>query len=376
MQKYLTSSVLARTAPWIAALAMATAAGLAPVAAADMTAEQIIAASGVSDDTSFCGTKPITLGIHDGFGVNGWSKSSMAAVRSEAAKCPNVTQVVRIGQGDLQKSIADVNGLVAEGIDALVLIPDFGKAQLPSIQAATEAGVKVVAWAADPGGVPGEDYVAYVDWDQVDAGAVWAEWTAKAIGGKGNIIFLGGPPGNPVSANSLAGIKTALEKYPDITMLTGYEDWPVTNWDAALLQKTLTALLAKYPQIDGIINDSDGFTGLGVLRAYEAAGKPLVPIATLEGNEFGCEFAKLKPNNPKLEYGTLSARTWMGRVAARKAIAAAQGLENTEPTVYKLPVYEDTLAGMEPKCDPAQPPDAFISVVLTPEQLETFGKTE
>ena len=225
----------------IAAAALTVAAGLAgPVAAADMTADQILATSGVTNDTSFCGTKNITLGIHDGFGINGWSKSSMAAVRSEAAKCPNVKQVVRIGQGDLQKSISDVNGLVAEGIDALVIIPDFGKAQLPSLKAATKAGVKVVAWAADPGGKPGEDYVAYVDWDQVSAGRAWAEWTAKAIGGKGNVVFLGGPAGNPVSANSLAGIKTAMAKYPGITMLTGYDDWPITNWDAALLQKTLT----------------------------------------------------------------------------------------------------------------------------------------
>jgi ribose transport system substrate-binding protein len=350
--------------------------GLAPLSAAEMTADEIMAKSGITDDTSFCGTKEITLGIHDGFGVNGWSKSSMAAVRSEAAKCPNVKQVVRIGQGDLQKSIADVNGLVAEGIDALLIITDFGNAQMPSLKAATDAGVKVVAWAADPGGKPGEDYVAYIDWDQVDAGARWADWIAKAVGGKGNIIFLGGPPGNPVSANSLAGIKTALAKYPDVKMLTGYDDWPITNWDAALLQKTLTALLAKYPEVDGIINDSDGFTGLGVLRAYEAANKPLVPIATLEGNEFGCEFAKLKPNNPKLEYGTLSARTWMGRVAARKAIAAAQGIENHEPDVYKLPIIEDSLAGLAPKCDPAQPPDAFISAVFTPEDLEKYGKTE
>ncbi|MCB1488963.1 MAG: substrate-binding domain-containing protein [Bauldia sp.] len=360
-----------------ALLAAAASLAIAGTASAeDMTADQIMAASGITEDTSFCGDKPITLGIHDGFGVNGWSKSSMAAVRSEAAKCPNVTQVVRIGQGDLQKSIADVNALVAEGVDALVIIPDFGKAQLPSLRAATDAGVKVVAWAADPGGTPGEDYVAYVDWDQIDAGMKWADWMAKALDNKGNIIFLGGPPGNPVSANALAGVKKAMEKYPDMTMLTGFDDWPVTNWDAALLQKTLTALLSKYPQVDGIINDSDGFTGLGVLRAYEAANKPLVPIATLEGNEFGCEYAKLKPDNADLELGTLSARTWMGRVAARKAIAAAQGLENNEPSLYQLPFYEDTLAGMEPKCDPDQPPDAFISVVLTPEQLETYGQTE
>src|ERR1700683_17709 len=150
----------------IAAAALTVAAGLAgPVAAADMTADQILATSGVTNDTSFCGTKNITLGIHDGFGINGWSKSSMAAVRSEAAKCPNVKQVVRIGQGDLQKSISDVNGLVAEGIDALVIIPDFGKSQLPSLKNATQAGVKVVAWAADPGGTAGKDYVAYVDDD-------------------------------------------------------------------------------------------------------------------------------------------------------------------------------------------------------------------
>jgi len=352
-----------------------TLAGLISVAAAQ-TAEEIIANSGMTDDTSFCGTEPMTLGIHDGFGVNGWSKSSMAAVRSEAAKCPNVTQVVMIGQGDLQKSIQDVANLVAQGIDALVIIPDWGKSQLPSLQQATDAGVKVVAWAADPGGVEGEDYVAYVDWDQRAAGIAWAEWIAKALNGKGDIIYLGGPAGNPVSRNELDGVKEGLAKYPDINMLTGYDDWPVTNWDAALLQKTLTALLAKYPKIDGIINDSDGFTGLGVLRAYEAAGKPLVPIATLEGNQFGCDYARLKPTNPNLQYGTISARTWLGRVAARKAIAAVQGIENTEPNMYVLPMYEDTLAGMEPKCDTAQPPDAFISVVLTPEELEEHGKTE
>src|SRR5277367_3236719 len=162
----------------IAAAALTVAAGLAgPVAAADMTADQILAASGVTNDNSFCGTKNITLGIHDGVGINGWPKSSMAAVRSEAAKCPNVKQVVRIGQGDLQKSISDVNGLVAEGIDALAIIPDWGKSQLPSLRAATDAGVKTVPWAADPGGKDGEDYVQYLDWDEHGAGLAWGEWS-------------------------------------------------------------------------------------------------------------------------------------------------------------------------------------------------------
>ena len=49
-----------------------------------------------------------------------------------------------------------------------------------------------------------KDYVAYLDWDEHYAGAAWAEWVAKALHGEGNVVFLGGPAGNPVSAHELA----------------------------------------------------------------------------------------------------------------------------------------------------------------------------
>src|SRR3954468_15214737 len=72
------------------------------------TEAQETATSGVFSNLPFCGTKQITLGIHDGFGINAWSQESYAAVRSEAAKCSNVKQIVVLGQGDLQKSISDI----------------------------------------------------------------------------------------------------------------------------------------------------------------------------------------------------------------------------------------------------------------------------
>jgi ribose transport system substrate-binding protein len=227
------------------ALAAACVAAVGANAAESQSMDQIIAASGKNDDKSFCGSKPIVLGIHDGFGINGWSKTSMASVRSEAAKCPNVKQLVVIGQGDLQKSISDVNAMVAQGIDALVIIPDFGKSQLPSIKAATAAGVKVVPWAADPGGEGGKDYVAYVDWDVRATGQVLAEWVAKAIHDKGDVVFLGGPAGNPVSAATLDGIHDVFKDHPGINLVTGYKDWAVSNWDPSQTQKGLSSLLAK-----------------------------------------------------------------------------------------------------------------------------------
>ena len=358
----------------LAAALLSLAVGLAPASATE-DAQAIIAKAGKTADASFCGTKPITLGVHDGFGINGWSRASMAAVRSEAAKCPNVKQVARIGQGDLQKSIADVNGMVSEGIDALAIIPDWGKSQLPSLRAATEAGVKTVPWGADPGGQK-DDYVAYLDWNEHAAGVAWGEWVAKAIKGEGNVVFLGGPAGNPVSAHALAGIVETFKRHPKITLLTGDKDWPVTNWDASLIQQNLTALLGKYPKIDAVINDSDGFAALGVVRAYQSANKPLVPLASLEANGLACEYLKLKGANPGFQIGTISGRNWIGRVAARKAIAAAEGIPNDEPVRFDLGIYEDSLGGRAPVCDPAQGPDAFTSSGLSAGDLAEYGKAE
>jgi ribose transport system substrate-binding protein len=339
------------------------------------TAEEIIEAAGITDDNSFCGTEPIKLGIHDGFGANPWSQASMAAVRSEAAKCSNVEQVVLIGGGDLQKSISDVNALVTQGVDALVIIPDFGEVQLPSLQAATAAGVKVVPWAADPNGTDGVDYVTYVDWSSPEAGQLWAEWMVDALGGSGKVVMLGGPAGNPVTAGQLASIKTVFEANPGMELLTGYEEWPVTNWDPATAQQQMSALLAQFPQIDGVISDY-GTDLAAAVRAFQAANRPLVPMATLEANDLACNFDANKAANPKYELATISSRNWLGRVATRKAIAAAQGIENDEPSTYSLPFFEDTLNDLPMQCDSSLSPDQYLSNKLTAEDLATYGGVE
>ena len=63
-------------------------------------------------------------------------------------------------------------------------------------------------------------------------------------------------------------------------------------------------------------------------------------------------------------------------MAARKAIAAAQGLKNDEPTRFELGIYEDSLGGRAPVCDPSQAPDTFTSSQLTADELAKFGKAD
>lgn len=340
------------------------------------TVEEELASAGRTTDTSFCGDQPILLGVHDGYGVNAWSVASFAAVRSEAAKCANVEVIAAGANGDLQKAISDVNSWTAQGMNALVIIPDAGApgAQLQSLQDATRAGVTVVPWGSDPAGAAGTDYLTYVDWDTVDSGRVWAQWMADRLGGTGKIVYLGGPAGIAVGLQQLDGINEVLAGYPDIELLTGTTDFAVTNWDPATAQQTMTALLSQYPEIDGVISNY-GTDADAVVRAYQAAGRELVPIATLEANALACSFDALKATNPKYELATISSRNWLGRIAARKAIAGAQGIANEEPSWYELPLFEDTANGLAPQCDETLAPDQYLSNQLTADDLTTYGTT-
>jgi ribose transport system substrate-binding protein len=338
-----------------------------------MTVAQELAGVGTTSSTAFCGKKKIKLGVQDGFGVNAWSQASMAAVRSEAARCPNVTTVVQIGEGSLQTSISQINSMVAQQINALVVIPDFGQSELPTLRAATKAGVKVVPWAADPSGTPGQDYVSYVDWSSPNAGTLWAQWMVTALKGKGNVVFIGGPAGNPVTAGQLASVVKVIGANPGMKLLTGTKSWPVTNWDPATAQQVMSSLLAKYPKIDGIISDY-GTDALAATRAFTAASRSLVPIATLDANGLGCLYQQNKTNQPNFQLATISSRNWLGRIAARKAIAAAAGVPDNEPSTFDLPLIENSLTSPSPVCVSSAPQDFYNSNRLTVAQLTEYGK--
>ena len=332
-----------------------------------------IAHAGQLRTTAFCGHKKITLGILDGFGVNAWSQASMAAVRSEAAKCKNVKQVVDIAEGTLDKAISQIDSMTAQGVNALTVIPDFGKSELPAIKSATRAGVKVVPWGADPGGKDGKTYVSYVDWVPAYSGKLFAEWMVKALHGHGNVVELGGPAGNPVSAGILAAVVKVFSKHPGIHLLTGTTKWPATTWTPAKAQQVGASLLSEFPTINGVIS-TYGTDALSVMHAFQAAGRPLPAVAAATANGLGCLWVATHAKQPHFQLATVSTRNWLGRVAARKAIAAAEGIKDTEPSLYDLTFYENTLTGLKPHCTSHQPADRYLSDELSPKVIATYGK--
>jgi ribose transport system substrate-binding protein len=309
-----------------ALLTLALACTVAMVAAANPSAKP-------SAVPSWCGPKKIKLGFTDGFGGNSWRLVTTASARDEAQKCPSVSSIdYADGQGNTQKAISDIQGMVAKGVDALVVFPDAGKAMLPALRSAYKAGVVTVPYRVDPGGKAGVDYNVWVDTPFTQAGENWGRWILRVLPKGGNVLMLSGPKGNSQGVEENKGLHKILDptnKYKFI----GEQPFEVTNWDPALTQKVLSAAIAKNPKIDVIVSD------------------------------FG---PSLVAKNPTFKLYTVSTQNDHARLAIDWAVALATGGKKPATTHFPSLVFEDSTTGKPNpvECQSKLPGDIYLSAQL------------
>lgn len=331
----------------------------------------------VQDISQFCGTEPVKVAFADGFGGNSWRKTTRAIFEAEAAKCPNITDVLYTdAQADPQKAIADINGLAAQGVNVIVSFADAGEALLPTVKAVTQAGVKFVAIVACPGGEPGTDYVDCVSENVDTYGYGLAKWTVDKMGGEGNLLMTGGQAGNPYSEAVYDGVKRAVSEASGVTLLneqTG--DVPVdTGWEPGKTKQVMAGLITKFGEIDGVVADYGGGS-VGGIEAFLEAGKPLPVWSANDSNQFACLYYENNPEEPSFQIATMSSRNWVAIPALHKGLAAFQGLANDEPSTYNLEIIEDsTDAAKQPTCEEDLPNDAILSSGLSVDQLQDLFK--
>jgi ribose transport system substrate-binding protein len=371
VQKSQAKRIVGRT---LAALATA---GLVTVVAACGSSSNSSSSSGgstsgssVAGAPSWCGSKKITLALADGFGDNNWRRITTAEARDEAKKCPNVTKFVYTdGQGNTQKAISDIQGLVAQGVNAMVVFPDAGKAVLPAIRQSYKAGVVTVPYRVFPGGKAGQDYDYYISTNFSQAGELWGKWLLKALPNGGNVVNLGGPPANSQSLDEYNGMKKVLAANPKIKFI-GQTPYNVTNWDPAQTQKVVTAVLAKNPKIDAITTDF-GAALASSFGAFKQAGREIPAVATEDSNLLSCDRKKLLASNPGFKLFTVDSQNWMARTAVDFAVAKASGGQVPSSTVVPQKPFEDSISKQPhpPTCDPTLSGDAFLSSHLTKPQI-------
>lgn len=188
------------------------------------------------------------IGLSNGWVGSEWRTQMIEEAQAAAAKWKekghNVQVVVQSANVDVPGQIAHVRNFISEGVDAIIINPNSPTAFDPVFAQAKEAGILVISTDAE---VSSPDAL-YVGIDQKAWGAAGAEWLAKTLNGKGNVVAINGVAGHPANEMRVAGYRDVFKKYPDIKIVNEVN----ANWDQAQGQQAMQNLLATYPDINGV----------------------------------------------------------------------------------------------------------------------------
>jgi len=214
--------------------------------------------------TAPSGDQPIKIGLTMKFD-DLWLTTLRDAMTAYAESQPGVELIAVDSKEDVATQLGQVENFVAQGVDAIIIIPANTDAADPMTKAAQDAGIPLVYVNRIPSNLP--EGVAYVGSDSIQAGIMQAEWLAEKLGGKGNVVIMNGDLAQEAAQKRTEGEKQVFATFPDIQIIK--ED--TASWDRAQGLALMENWLSTGDQIDAVASNNDEMA-IGALQAIEAAG--------------------------------------------------------------------------------------------------------
>ncbi len=290
----------------------------------------------------------LTVAYVEGFGENVYRQMSDMEFILQALTYPQIGKIIyRSAHSNLTQAIADFKSMISQHVSAIVTYPDFGDAMIPVFQQAKAAGIPVSTYAWGKVSGPGKNYTTVVGENTCRLGKAFAKVDNKYIG-SGNIAFMGGFPGNPLSTSWQQCEQKALN--PSIHVVAN----DPTNWDPSTVQGIVAGILAKYPTLKGLSYEDSAFMAAGGYNAYKAAGIPYQGVFTYRTDEaaLGCLADKLK--NPKLKIWYYTSGNSQIRVALTADMMQLKGAKIPPTIIFPIKLQQQSKRSMCIKGYPQQ----------------------
>jgi ribose transport system substrate-binding protein len=237
-------------------------------------------------------TKTFTIGISNPFISSEYRTQMIDELKQVNQEYMNagVTNelVIESADTDVAGQIQQLQNLMAKNVDAILVNPGDVSGLNATLQEAVNKGIIVISVDQELD-VPG---VYNVGIDQKEWAKTSAEWLAKKLGGKGNIVEIEGFPGHPANVARMDGVAEVLANYPDIKVLAK----DTGKWDEATGQQVMSNFLASFPNLDGYWTQ-DGMA-IGAFQAVLAANPAKFPVGVGEGR---CQFLQLWADRLKVD---------------------------------------------------------------------------
>ncbi len=201
---------------------------------------------------------------------NPWRLAQTTSMQDEAT-ARGWQLVYTDAAGSAAKQVADVNSMIAQGVDLIFLAPREELPLIPAIKAAKAANIPVILLDRNVDqtlAAAGEDYVCFIGSDFVEEGKRVAEWLVANAGGKSKIIQLEGTTGSSPANDRKKGFDDVIAANAGFTILASQTG----DFARDKGRQVAETLLQAHPDADVIYAHNDEMA-IGAISAIEAAGK-------------------------------------------------------------------------------------------------------
>jgi ribose transport system substrate-binding protein len=202
---------------------------------------------------------------------NPWRIAETKSFHDTAAEC-GWDLIATDAAGSAAKQVADVDSMIAQGIDVLFLPPREEKPLIPAVKKAKAAGIPtfLVDRSVDPNAAkPGEDFVAFLGSDFIDQGKRVADWTIENFkGDKGVIVELEGTTGSSPANDRKKGFDDQIVTDPRFTIVASQSG----DFARDLGRQVMETLLQAHPDVNIVYAHNDEMA-IGAIQALELAGR-------------------------------------------------------------------------------------------------------
>lgn len=234
----------------------------------------MLAAAGLAFAATGVAAEPVNLGVsipaatHSFMGgINYWANQ---AKKDLEAKHKDLKITIRTAANATEQANQLQDLSTVNKINALVVFP-FESAALTRPVANVKAKGAYVT-VVDRGLTDTSAQDAYVAGDNTAFGKVPAEYIAKALGGKGNVVALRGIP-TTLDNERMDAFAGVLKQHPDIKLL----DAKYANWNRDDAYKVTQDFLTRFKEIDAFWAADDDMA-FGAMRAIEQAGRKDIKV--------------------------------------------------------------------------------------------------
>jgi ribose transport system substrate-binding protein len=207
--------------------------------------------------------------------ANDWRAAQAREIREELERHPGVRFLLTDAKGSTAQQVADMEDLVARGVDLLIVSPRDGRVMAPAVASIHGRGVPVVLVTRM---VTGEGYTAFVGGDDRGIGREAARFLARRLGGAGRVLVLQGVPSATTAQERTRGFLEGIRDIPGLSIaVLRSADYLRAN-AASVVEEVLEARIP----FDAVFAQSDSMaTGarLALRKAgIDPASKPTVGV--------------------------------------------------------------------------------------------------